>query len=156
MLTVIRCPFCAGMYEVLQPPVAGALLRCPNCRQTFTFGPRTEAKPLGAMPPMNLPQLTAPAVPVPDFPTPFARSLPPLAMPTPSSPSPVGGNPFGIPIPSPPPAPEATVPSGPRLAAPAIHISIPTITNPNSRPVCRAVPPDLPGPPEAPPGHAGP
>jgi hypothetical protein len=121
MLTVIRCPFCAGMYEVLQPPVSGSLLRCPNCRQTFTFGPPTGATPLGNMPPRDLPRPTAPSMPTPD--TPFW----------------------------------ASAPSGPQPpAAPVINISIPTITNPNSRPVPSAAPPDLPSGPNTPPGRAGP
>ncbi len=116
MLTVIRCPFCAGMYEVLQPPVSGALLRCPNCRQTFTFGPPTGAERYGA--PRNLPQPVAPSTPTPD---PFSFPFP------------------GAPVTAPP---QASVPGGPRPpAAPVINISIPTITNPNARPVPSAAPP---------------
>jgi hypothetical protein len=116
MVTVIRCPFCAGMYEVLQPPVAGALLRCPNCQQTFTFGPLSGARPFGNLPPKNLPPPMAPSLPPPIVPS--------LPMPDFTTPS------------------QAPVPGGPRPPAPVINISIPTITNPNARPAPSATPPE--------------
>ena len=81
MFTVIRCPFCAGKHEVQQPPIPGTLLRCPNCQQTFSFGPPTGAAQFGSMSPRNLPQPTAPDRPALDFTAPITPGMPALSMP---------------------------------------------------------------------------
>jgi hypothetical protein len=145
------------MYEVLQPPVSGALLRCPNCQQTFTFGPPTGAERHGAA--RSLTQPMAPRISTPDF-----TDSPPLGPSAAPLPTPRDSSFAAWPLPniSLPSAPAATRPEPSAAgdsrppAAPVINISIPTITNPNARPVSNGKPPDASRSPKVPPDRDGP